>query len=125
MSILLHCGNSKTISYFKTLPNTILRELLRREGFIMEERKSHEITLKARELLDVTGITNVEKFTDDDVILETDMGLLGIKGEKMHMKKLDLDGGTIIIEGLIKSLSYSKSTDPTEKSKSIFERLFK
>ena len=59
----------------------------------------HKITMSDRQVLDVTGVLNVERFTDEDVILETQKGMLNIKGEKMHMKELNLDGGIVVIKG--------------------------
>lgn len=95
----------------------------------MEEKTGsqhkHKITLTDREILEIGGIINVEKFTDDDVLLETEQGMLDIKGEKMHMKQLNLDGGLIVVEGLIRSLTYSESTSPREKGKGFLRNLFK
>ncbi len=88
-------------------------------------QSQHKILLTDRELLEVTGVLNVEKFTDDDVILETQLGMLGIKGEKMHMKQLNLDGGLIIMEGAIKSMSYSETAGTRDKGKGLFNKLFK
>ncbi|MDK2880033.1 MAG: hypothetical protein PWR06_2749 [Thermoanaerobacteraceae bacterium] len=93
----------------------------------MEDRatKQHKVTLTDREMLDVSGIINVEKFTDENVILETEQGMLDIKGEKMHMKQLNLDGGLIIVEGHIKSLTYSEGTSSKEKGKGFLRNIFK
>lgn len=85
----------------------------------------HKVTLVEREVLSVTGVLNVEKFTDDDVILETQQGLLNIKGEKMHMKHLDLEGGVISVEGIIKSFNYLERTEAKDKAKNIINRIFK
>lgn len=85
----------------------------------------HKVTLVEREMLDVTGVINVEKFTDEDVILETQQGILNIKGEKMHMKQLDLEGGIISVEGIIKTMNYLERTEAKEKAKSVLSRLFR
>lgn len=85
----------------------------------------HKVTLVEREMLDVTGVINVEKFTDESVILETQQGLLNINGEKMHMKQLDLEGGVISVEGIIKSISYLERTEVKDRAKSVLSRLFK
>ena len=36
----------------------------------MEEKTRHKITLTNREVLDINGVINVEKF-DEDILLET------------------------------------------------------
>ena len=91
----------------------------------MEEKGRHKVTLTDRELLDVSGVINVEKFTDEDILLETDQGMLNIKGEGMHMKQLNLDAGMISIEGIVKALTYLEGTAPGQKSKGLLRRLLK
>lgn len=93
----------------------------------MEDKsaKQHKVILTDRQMLDVSGIINVEKFTDDNVVLETEQGMLDIKGEKMHMRQLNLDGGMIIVEGLIKSLTYSEGTSSKDKGKGFLRNVFK
>lgn len=93
----------------------------------MEEKidVQHKVTLVDREMLEITGVLNVEKFTDDDVILETQQGFLNIKGEKMHMKQLDLEGKFIAVEGIIKSMDYLERTETRDKAKNILSKIFK
>lgn len=89
------------------------------------EEKRHKITLDAREHLDVSGVVNVEKFTDDDIFLETELGMLNIKGEKMHMKQLNLDGGLITVEGAIKTLTYTDGVRPGERKRGWISKVFR
>ncbi|AEE90385.1 Sporulation protein YabP [Tepidanaerobacter acetatoxydans Re1] len=91
----------------------------------MEENTRHKIVLTNRESLDVDGVINVEKFTDEDIMLETDQGMLNIKGEKMYMKQLNLDAGVIAIEGLVKSMTYHEGSTSGQKEKSLLSRLLK
>lgn len=92
----------------------------------MEDRKQlkHSATLKERELMDISGVINVEKFNDTEVILETSMGMLTIKGKNMHMKKLNLDNGELTIDGMIKSYQYSES-DVKQRGKGLLGKLLK
>lgn len=92
----------------------------------MDERKQlkHNISLKERKLMDISGIINVEKFNDTEVVLETSMGMLTIKGENMHMKKLNLDNGELTIDGTIKSYQYSE-LDVKQKGKGFLSKLLK
>lgn len=91
----------------------------------MEEKTRHKIVLTNRESLDVDGVINVEKFTDEDITLETDQGMLNIKGEKMYMKQLNLDAGVIAIEGLVKSMTYHEGSTSGQKEKRLLSRLLK
>ena len=91
----------------------------------MEEKGRHKVTLTDRELLDVSGVINVERFTDEDILLETDQGMLNIKGENMHMKQLNLDAGMIAIEGTVNALTYQEGPAAGQKSKGLLRRLLK
>jgi sporulation protein YabP len=93
----------------------------------MDEKNQarHKLTLTDRGLLDVSGVINVEKFTDEDILLETEQGMLNIKGDKMHMRQLNLDGGFITVEGIVKSMSYSEGTTAREKGKGFLRAIFK
>ncbi|ADL06897.1 sporulation protein YabP [Thermosediminibacter oceani] len=93
----------------------------------MDEKKStkHRLTLQDREILEIDGVLNVEKFTDEDIILSTEKGMLNIKGEKMHMKQLNLDQGLIVVEGFVKMLAYTEEASAAEKGKGLLNRLFR
>ena len=46
-------------------------------------------------------------FDDQVVILETELGLLTIKGEDLKINKLSIDTQEIVVEGQINNLGYS------------------
>ncbi|MCG0275805.1 MAG: sporulation protein YabP [Thermosediminibacteraceae bacterium] len=93
----------------------------------MEEKRStkHRLILDDREILEISGVLNVEKFTDEDILVSTEKGMLNVKGEKMHMKQLNLDEGVIVVEGYVKMLSYTEESSVQEKGKGFFNRLFR
>jgi sporulation protein YabP len=93
--------------------------------FAVDEKNSDKIILTDREILDVNGVINVEKFTDDEIILETNQGQLQIKGEKMYMKQLSLDAGLIVVEGNIKALIYHEGSTSKQKGKNLLGRLLR
>jgi sporulation protein YabP len=90
-----------------------------------KKQEEHKLQIVNRETMEVSGVLNVNKFTDEDVILDTELGVLNVKGEKMHMRKLNLDEGELAIEGFIKNLTYSESADYKERGKGLINRLFK
>lgn len=94
----------------------------------MEEKKitkpkSQTLLLENREKLCVTGVVDVESFNDQNIITITDLGVLIIRGEELHINKLNLESNELIVEGDILSLEYSDGE--TGKSKSFFGRMFK
>ena len=72
-----------------------------------DRRGNHEITIKNRETLDVTGVLEVLAFDEESVMMETSCGLLMIKGQGIHMGKLDLTSGDVSIQGMVDSITYS------------------
>lgn len=89
----------------------------------MEEKKQIQtLSMVDREYMEVDGIINVKKFEEQEIILDTELGTLNIKGESMHMEKLDLEKGEIAIQGSFESISY---IDNGGKGGGLLSRLFK
>lgn len=49
---------------------------------------SHQIMLYNREKGNLTGILDVISFDENTIVLDTDMGLLTIKGKDLHVSRL-------------------------------------
>lgn len=96
----------------------------------LEERKNisntiiQNLVLENREKLTLSGVLDVLSFDDQIVIVETELGLLNIKGENLHINKLSIDTSEVIIEGEIDNLSYSEKNLDKNKS-SLLGKLFK
>lgn len=79
------------------------------------------VILENREKLSVTGVLDVLSFDEGEIVCECGKGALYIRGENLHVGRLDLDKGDIDVDGLITSLVYE---DSSQKG-SFFGRLFK
>lgn len=82
------------------------------------------LILENREKLSISGVSDVLSFDDQIIIIETDLGLLTVKGENIRINKLSIDTSDVIIEGNINSLVYSNS-DLQKKNGSILNKIFK
>ena len=82
--------------------------------------QNHGFTLQQRELIHVTGVEAVERFDETVVLLETVLGRLRIDGNSMHVQKLDLESGQVIVQGGIDAAVYEKG----KSAKGFFERIF-
>ena len=71
----------------------------------------------------LTGVENVDCFSDTEIVLLTNLDKLTIRGQRLNINKLDVESGEFLMEGYINSIAYSKSS--TRDKKSIMERLFK
>ncbi len=85
-------------------------------------QKNHKLCLEERSGLTVSAVERVENFSDSEIILSTVMGKLTIKGENLHIEKLNVDSGEFIATGKVSSMVYSKSS---MNKGSLIERLFK
>lgn len=72
----------------------------------MEMRPPHRITLEERGTLSVSGVMEVERFDENEIIMSTSRGTLAVRGEELHIEKLSLDGGELRVEGSVDSLLY-------------------
>ena len=88
----------------------------------LEDKKSiqtgviQNLVLENRENLNVSGVLDVLSCDDEIVMVETELGLLTIKGENIRINKLSLDTSEIVVEGEIDSLTYSnKDLDKKER----------
>lgn len=70
---------------------------------------SGRMTMDARKKLTLTGATEVVRFDEDLVELNTDLGPLIVEGSGLKLKCLSLDTGTVVVEGEICALRYEES----------------
>lgn len=94
----------------------------------MEEkisRRPHRLDLMNRGEGSVTGIQDVVAFDENQIVLDTDMGLLTVKGKGLHVSRLTLEKGEVDIEGTVDSLVYSSNEAHRKQGESLFTRLFK
>ncbi|WP_342434012.1 sporulation protein YabP [Neobacillus sp. FSL H8-0543] len=84
----------------------------------------HDVIMRGRKLLDITGVKQVESFDNEEFLLETNMGFLAIKGQNLQMKNLDVEKGIVSIKGKIFDLVYLDEQHG-EKTKGFFSKLFR
>lgn len=82
------------------------------------------LILENREKLNVSGVLDVLSFDDQIVIIETELGLLTVKGDNLRINKLSTDTEEVIVEGNVFTLSYSERNSSNKES-SIFSKIFK
>lgn len=82
------------------------------------------LVLENREKLSISGVLDVLSFDDQVVIVETELGLLTVKGENLRINKLSIDTSEVVVEGEIYNLAYSEN-DLDKKSTGILGKIFK
>ena len=86
------------------------------------ENKRQKLVLEDRRLLCLSGVKEVEAFSDREVVLNTNLGKLSVKGEGLKINKLNVDTGDFSVNGHVVSMTYSKAS---QNSGSFFEKLFR
>ena len=59
----------------------------------------HTVILEGREKLSISGVVDVQSFDEDQVLLETVRGMLVVRGQGLHVERLQLEAGELIVEG--------------------------
>lgn len=73
-----------------------------------EANMPHELRLKDRGALTMTGVSEVVSFDEGAVVLRTSLGMLIVQGRELHLKTLSPEGGQVEIEGTVTALSYEE-----------------
>ena len=89
------------------------------------KQRAHKVMLTNRRTCMVSGVADVLSFDLAEILLETDQGMLMIKGKDLHVNRLTLERGDVDIEGQIDSFTYSDAGQYGEKGESFLGRLFK
>ena len=84
-------------------------------------KDAQNIILENRRKLSVSGVEEVISFDDKLIVLKTTLGNLTVKGEDLHINRLNVESGDVMIDGIADSLTYSKA----KSDESFFGRLLK
>ncbi|WP_182436788.1 MULTISPECIES: sporulation protein YabP [unclassified Clostridium] len=93
----------------------------------MEEKsgiRAHACRLENRSAASLTGVREVVSFDENQVVVDTDMGLLTIKGKELHVSRLTVEKGELEVDGQVDSLAYSSNEAYRKAGQSILTRLF-
>lgn len=82
----------------------------------------HNLVLEGRRKLSLTGIADVESFNEQEVVMAAGGCTVIVRGENLHMEKLSVDNGDVIITGRIDGVEYEEGAPGRE---GFFSRFFK
>lgn len=94
----------------------------------MEElnvKKTHKIQILNRQTTNLGGVTDVISFDEREVVLETERGMLTIRGEGLHVSRLTLEKGEVDVEGRVDAFQYSDTAASRGKEGSLISRMFR
>ena len=85
--------------------------------------EEHKLTLSNQEQLDISGVVRVESFNPEEVVLETNCGLVQIKGAKLDVKNVNLEQGLMDIAGIVTEIRYCG--EKTLGKRGLIDKLFR
>lgn len=94
----------------------------------MEEKqmpRAHKIVVIGRKSGTISGVSDVLSFDENEIILDTEMGLLTIRGKELHISRLSLELGETDLDGKVDSMVYSERGHKKKQEGSLVRRLFR
>lgn len=95
----------------------------------MEEIKTvktgHRLVLSDRRNGQLSGVRDVRSFDLNEIVLETELGLLTITGSDLHVGRLNLEKGEVDLEGQVDGFHYSDKDGGLKSSQSLLSRLLR
>ena len=80
-------------------------------------KKPHILTLDNRKLLTLSGVEDVSGFDEQTINVKLSDATLVVKGSGLHISKLSLESGDVVIDGLISSLQYLGASSGSLRSR--------
>ena len=89
-----------------------------------QRNAAHNLVMENRRRLVISGVKEVEGFTETEVLLYTEMGQLTVKGNNLHVSQVNTDTGELIMSGdTVNSLIYSDK--PRRTPNNFITKLFR
>ncbi|MEG1516513.1 MAG: YabP/YqfC family sporulation protein [Clostridia bacterium] len=89
----------------------------------VKAQRPHTVTLDERSRAVIAGVEDVDSFNEQMIVLNTASGAMTLVGDQLHVSKLNLEDGQLIIEGHIVALEYDDRARPAKRAG--LTRLFK
>ncbi len=87
--------------------------------------RAHKVTMTNRRTCTINGVIDVLSFDIHEILLETEQGMLMIKGDELHVNRLTLDKGEVDVDGKIDSFTYSDVAVNGHQNESFLAKLFR
>lgn len=69
----------------------------------------HQLIMQDRARVDITGVTGVDNYDENVITCHTSLGILAVRGSRLRLFRLDIDGSALTVEGRIDSLTYTEA----------------
>ena len=79
------------------------------------------VTIENRERISLSGIVRMDSFDDGEVAARCESSSVTVYGQGLHITRLDLENGILIVDGFISGVEYADA----ENHGGFLSRLFK
>lgn len=83
-------------------------------------QQQHSLILENRGLLRISGVKDIDGFSETRIVLNTVMGELVIRGEELHVNVLETETGDFSMTGKIKSMCYNRFSSSDNAVRKLF-----
>ena len=80
-------------------------------------KRPHILTMDTRRLLTLSGVEDVSGFDEQTISVKLSDASLVVKGADLHISKLNLESGDVVIDGQISSLQYLGASSGSLRSR--------
>ena len=88
-------------------------------------KEGHRIVLYDRRTGQLSGVKNVRSFDLNEIVLDTEMGVLTITGSELHLGRLNLEKGEVDLEGVVEGFHYTDKDNFLQSKESLIKRIFR
>ncbi|MBQ4590546.1 MAG: sporulation protein YabP [Clostridia bacterium] len=88
------------------------------------EQNGQDVCLFSRRRMELTGISEVDSFTDGQITVTSELGMIAVEGKNLKIESFNTEHGTLKINGEFDSFYYYSRPD-TDGKKGIFSKLFR
>lgn len=85
------------------------------------QKKEHHLSLTDRTVLKAGGVSKIEFFSPEAMLVSTEQGRMAIKGNELYVDSLNAESGELLVRGQINSIAYYEK----DNSGAWLKRLFK
>ncbi|MBP5662379.1 MAG: sporulation protein YabP [Clostridia bacterium] len=79
------------------------------------------VNIENRERISITGIVRMESFDEGEVCARCENSTVTVLGQGLHITRLDLDNGVLVVDGFITGLEYADA----DRKDGLLSRLFR
>lgn len=93
----------------------------------MNQEAKHRVEMVQRKEVKVDGVQHVESFTEEEITIDTNMGVIVLVGEGLNITQLDLETGNLGVTGFVNGIRYQEAgvRKPRYRARNLLSRLLK